>query len=187
MIIAVVGPIASGKSTAAGILRLRGFYSISLSDILREEAKRRGLRPSRENLYALGEELRAKYGRAVLAEMALKRIKALGARNAVIESVRWPEEVEALKRAGAVVICIDAPRWLRYLRVRRRGRTGETDITFREFLRQDLKELSRGLRRAMELCDFKIKNTSTVRELEEALADLLEKLKGRQPSFGDIS
>ena len=58
MIIGLTGANASGKGEAAGYLKSKGFAYYSLSDILREEAKLRGIEPSRENLIKLGNELR---------------------------------------------------------------------------------------------------------------------------------
>jgi len=52
IIIGITGTNASGKDTAADFFKAQGFNIFSLSDILREEARRRDLAISRENLIA---------------------------------------------------------------------------------------------------------------------------------------
>ena len=58
IIIGFTGRNGSGKTTACEMLGAKGFQYLSLSDAIREEAKRRGLAEERENLIALGNELR---------------------------------------------------------------------------------------------------------------------------------
>ncbi len=54
MIIGLTGANASGKGEAASYLKSKGFEYYSLSDILREEAKRKKIEPLRENLIKRG-------------------------------------------------------------------------------------------------------------------------------------
>src|SRR3989338_1290539 len=108
MIIGLTGANASGKGEAAGYLKSKGFEYYSLSDILREEAKARGIELSRENLIKLGNELRTKNRPSILADLVIKNIKAKG--NYVIDSIRNPFEVKALRKlSGFILIGIDAP------------------------------------------------------------------------------
>ncbi len=58
MIIGLVGRNAAGKGEAANYLKSKGFVYYSLSDAIREEAAKRGLEHSRDNLINLGNELR---------------------------------------------------------------------------------------------------------------------------------
>ena len=62
MIIGLTGKNASGKGEVANYLKTKGFVYYSLSDVLREEATKRGLEHTRDNLINLGNELRKKYG-----------------------------------------------------------------------------------------------------------------------------
>jgi dephospho-CoA kinase len=69
--IGLTGPNASGKGEVARILAARGFTLHSLSDVVREEATRRGLDHSRENLILTGTALRQQRGEGALAERIL--------------------------------------------------------------------------------------------------------------------
>ncbi|MCX5687163.1 MAG: AAA family ATPase, partial [Candidatus Omnitrophica bacterium] len=75
MIIGLTGANASGKGEVASYLKSKSFEYYSLSDILREEAKARGIESSRENLIRLGNELRERNGPSVLADFVIKKIK----------------------------------------------------------------------------------------------------------------
>src|SRR3989344_3159820 len=75
MIIGLTGKNASGKGKAANYLKAKGFVYYSLSDELREEATKKKLEHSRDNLISLGNELRKKYGPNYLAQQINNKIK----------------------------------------------------------------------------------------------------------------
>ena len=75
MIIGLTGKNASGKGEVANYLKAKGFVYYSHSDIIREEATKRGLEHTRDNLIALGNELREKFGSSYLAQQINNKIK----------------------------------------------------------------------------------------------------------------
>src|SRR5262249_44423717 len=80
---------------------------------LREDLERRGLPPTRENLIAIGNELRSVGGAAVLAERIRPRLDA----RDVVDSIRNPAEVETLRRLpGFLLIGVSAPLEVRFSR-----------------------------------------------------------------------
>src|SRR5437867_1715864 len=85
MIIGLTGPNAAGKGEVARYLERRGFHYFSLSDEIRGEIRQRGLEISRERLIDVGNELRARFGPAVLAERVLSRTAS--DRNYVVDSI----------------------------------------------------------------------------------------------------
>src|SRR5438094_8168028 len=96
MIIGLTGKNASGKGEVAKFLQTRGFHYFSLSDVLREELKRRHLTPTRDHLTRVGNELREKYGPSILAERIMKKLAE--SQNYVVDSFRNPAEVEAFRQ-----------------------------------------------------------------------------------------
>ena len=101
-VIGLVGPTSSGKGTVAQMFRERGYEYYSLSDMIREEAVRRGLDLKVTRiLQDLGDELRQKFGEAVLAERTVRKINMSEGRKIVIDSIRHPAE--------ARFICVPAP------------------------------------------------------------------------------
>ena len=108
MIIGLTGTNGSGKT------------AYSLSDVIREELAAKGLAPNRENLIAEGNRLRSELGSAILAHRVGRRLRP--DQNYVIDSIRNPREVQALREWGEFrLLHLDAPRELRYERVVRRG------------------------------------------------------------------
>ncbi len=175
MIIGLVGPNASGKGEAAAHLARLGFPVVSLSDVVREEAARRGLPAEREHLIAVGQQLRAAEGPGVLAERILARLGARG----VVDSIRSPAEIAVLRRREDFrLLGIDAPVELRWKRAMERGRAGDaTDLE--SFRRQEALEntscpTAQQVRRALAEADLLISNDGTLDQLrgkvEQALA-----------------
>ena len=101
MLIGLTGRYASGKSTVVDWLVSMGFASESCSDSIRVYLKENGIEESRENLIEGGNELRRTGGPGILAEMLLER---LDGKNAVIDSIRTPGEVEALREREDFVL-----------------------------------------------------------------------------------
>ena len=74
MFVGLTGTNGSGKTSAADYLKERGFRYLSLSDEIRLELANRNEPPTRENMTRLGNELRARFGAAVLARRVLARL-----------------------------------------------------------------------------------------------------------------
>jgi len=173
MIIGFTGTYCSGKDAAADYLISQGYQHISLSDLIREEASSRGLTYTRDNLIALGNELRVTYGAGVLAERALTRI-AVG-KNAVITSIRNPREVHLLRqRADFKLIALDAPLDLRWQRMQARKDRPDNIRTLDDFKRfetveQHTDDTKQQLHLVFQLADTIIQNTGTLEELHTQL------------------
>jgi dephospho-CoA kinase len=164
--IGLTGPNAAGKSAVVEHLVGRGFARHSLSDVVRQEAARRGLDPSRANLIEVGNDLRRREGPAALAARIRPR---LGPRN-VIDSIRNPAEVAELRRLdGFRLLGVDAPLPLRFERARRRGRLGDGD-TLEEFRRREQIEngaepTAQQLGATLALADAVVTNDGTLEDL----------------------
>src|SRR2546422_8493832 len=121
MLIGLTGRNAAGKGEVARYLQTKSFYYYSLSDVIRDEIRSRGLQPTRDLLVAVGNELRQKYGAKILAERILAKIE--DDKHYVIDSIRNPAEVEAFRAAKHFkLIQIDAPPAIRFQRILNRQR-----------------------------------------------------------------
>ena len=170
MIIGVSGFIASGKTTVCELIAKHGFKFISLSDILREECRKKGIEPKRENLRKMGDKLRKKHGKGALARIALEKIKKEGG-NWVIGSVRLKEEAELIKKAGGILIFVYAPLEVRYRRAVERGRRKYESLE--DFRKEDEQDRTLGIDEVMKIADFIIVNDSSLEELEKNVEELL--------------
>ncbi|MBN2094823.1 MAG: AAA family ATPase [Candidatus Aenigmarchaeota archaeon] len=181
MIIGLTGTKASGKGMVAKYLVSMGFNYISLSDIVREEARKNyEEEPDAEALSKTGDCLREKEGWGVLAKMASERI---GRGDYAVDGIRHPAEVEALRKLpGFFLISIDADRKLRYDRIAKRGRPDDPK-TFEDFLALD--EEDKGVNEppgghkvldTMALSDFKIDNNFGLDKLHKRIDEILSKV-----------
>ena len=184
IIIGLTGRNAAGKTTAGEALGTRGFSYLSLSDVSRVEATRRGLEPLRENLTALGNELREKHGPGALAELTVGRMQP--DRNYAVDSIRHPAEVMALKKAGSFSLFhIFAPLEARFARSMDRARPGDAQ-TLQDFIRQEEREFassnaaSQQLLETERLADRRIDNDGT---LDAFTARLEATLREMETSF----
>jgi dCMP deaminase len=191
MILGVSGPYAAGKGEVIAWLEERSFYSLSLSDVIRDELRAAGLDETRERMIETGRRLRAERGEAVLAERLIARIEP--DRNYVIDSVRHPAEVAALRAADPHfrLIWVDAPESVRLARIQGRGRGGDPR-TLEELHRLEGKEqggadpAGQQLAAVRELADFTVENAGSREDLHAAVQRVLERcLWFERPSWDD--
>jgi dCMP deaminase len=184
MIIGLTGKNGSGKGAAADFLVESGYEYFSLSDSLRDELVERKKDTSRENLIAIGNELRQKYGAGVLAERILRKISIDA--HAVIDSIRNPFEVEALRRRTDFhLVSIEADSETRWNRIKDRKRAGDPknyecflDVERREASTSD--PTTQQMDRTAEMADAVVYNNSTIEELRKQIRQVVQTLAAGQ-------
>lgn len=181
MFLGFTGPNAAGKGEAVRYLvEKHKFIAFSLSDIIREEAKNRGLEPIRNNLISIGNELREKEGSSILAKRIVSRIK--NSPQAIVDSIRNPSEIEELRKnlKDFKLIGVTANIEIRFERSNKRARAGD-GTTLEEFIKQEEREntsdeKAQQLLKCYEMADFKIDNSGTLEELYQNINNVLIKL-----------
>ena len=183
MIIGLTGKNGSGKTAVSDYLKSRGFEYYSLSDEIRREIRGRGLEITREILIDVGNELREKFGPGVLAERILRNLGS--DQNYVIDSIRNPQEVEALRRrSDFTLLAIEADQKTRFERSRARGRESAAQ-TFQQFVEEETRELdsnnpaNQQLQATRQKADLVVNNDGTLEELHLGLDKLLPPLMSR--------
>lgn len=158
-IVGVAGTNGSGKDTLS-LLRekLEGALNVSLSDMLRHEATRRGMDYSRKSLGSISLEWEKSLGDGALVQKVLEyyRDERGGEGGLTISSVRRVSEAEAIKQVGGVVVWVDADRRTRYERLQAfRGRDDDK-VDYETFCAQEDAELynSTGEKGAMDLASI---------------------------------
>ena len=180
LIVGITGTSAAGKDTAASYLvDKKGFVHFSLSDILRDEAEKRGWEQNRDNWIKLGKEIREKYGVGELSRRVIKKIKDQGLDKVVVTSIRNPGEIDAFREEtdNFHLIAIDAPQRLRFERAKARGNLAD-EVDFQTFVRQEEKEMATSgpgqqLGVCMSMADFEIINDKELPDFYQQLDEVL--------------
>ncbi len=197
--VGITGPPGAGKTTSVRILEKYGCKSITMGDVVREEARKLGIPLDAESLTKFAGKMREKYGKAIWAAKTLEKVREMARKGEVgngiivIDGIRNPEEVELFrdyllkKGSRFLLIKIDAPPEVRYQRMIERGREDEIK-SFEEFLEREREEMSWGLGKVMEMADISVQNTGTIEDLERILVEILWKvLRGSASSSEHIS
>lgn len=175
----LTGSNSAGKGvTAEHLVARHGYTALSLSDVVRDEARARGLPPERDVLIRIGNELRRAGGPGVLAERIADQLVL----PAVVDSIRNPAEVEVLRRRvpGFVLVAVEAPPEVRFGRSLARARPGDP-ATLEAFLAKEGLENSRDpaaqqLEATAALADRVLANSGTLDDLRERIDALLRDL-----------
>jgi len=184
MIIGITGTNGAGKGVVVQYLvEQKNFVHYSASGYLATILNERGIEPNRSNLRAVGNELREKYGAGYLAQLFLAKKETDGVEDVVIESVRSTGEVAELKKAGGILIIIDADRELRYQRILER-RSGKDFIDFESFAEQEEREWygaegpsDMNIKEVMKMADYTIMNNGTLPDLYKEIENIFDKIE----------
>jgi cytidylate kinase len=149
-IIGIAGTNGSGKDTVGQLLADHHKYLfVSVTELLRNEARLRNLAVEREVLRTISAEWRRELGLGVLVDKALAEFQAApeGKYDAlVIASLRNPGEADRLHEMGGTIVWLDADPKIRYERIQHnkqlRSREGEDDKTFEQFMTEEAMEMN---------------------------------------------
>ena len=165
----------AGKSTIANGLKSKNYEIINMGDAVREEAKKRNLEPSGENLGKLMLELREKNGPGAIAELISDKIQNSKSSAVIIDGVRSNEEINELRKMGTVkLLSVHASTDTRYGFLSERGRSD--DPKNREnFDERDTREIGVGISTPIALADESISNNNmTIEELVETAEKIIQ-------------
>lgn len=191
MIIGLTGENCAGKDTVAEYLRKKGFYYLSLSDVIRDELADDGSDITRDNLIKKGNELRAKFGRAILAAKTAAKMEK--GKHYCVVSIRNPAEVEELRRLeNFTLVHIKAKPQLRFSRMKSRAREGDPH-TFEAFMHIEKAEAKnrdvtmQQMSEVVKMADKVIENNSDFTTLYDSvdrmLSDVSSEFKVSRPNW----
>lgn len=180
MIIGLTGKNGGGKGVVADFLKSMGYHYYSLSDVVREEITSKNQKVTRDLLIKTANELRTNFGPSILAERIL--VKLDPEKNYIVDSVRNPFEVEALRRRkDFYLLMVDADTKTRFERLKTRARENDPQ-DYESFLKLEAAEAgsndpnTQQLNRTCEMADAKVENNDSVEELHEDIRHVLRAL-----------
>ena len=182
IIIGITGTIGAGKGTLVEYLvSKKGFVHYSVRGFLIEEISKRNLLANRDNMVSVANELRAENSPSHITDCLFEQAKQSG-KDAVIESIRTPGEVDSLRRKGNFcLLAVDADPTVRYERIVQRN--SETDhISFEEFLSNEQREMTssdpnkQNLSKCIAIADCLLTNNTTINELYKQLEEKINNI-----------
>ncbi|WP_369425149.1 AAA family ATPase [Methanothrix sp.] len=177
-IIGFVGMPGSGKSVASDVAREMGIRVVVMGDVIRAEARRRGLEPTDANHGMVGDDLRRSEGEDAIAKRCLEGVSR--DETIVVDGIRSIAEVEHFRSVADRfhLIEIFAPPDQRMRRIASRGRPDDSNCeNISEAMeRRDARELGWGMGEAIAAAEMRICNDCTLDEFRERIRAVLEEL-----------
>ncbi len=161
-LICVVGMPGAGKSIVSKTLaEYFNTEVILMGDVVRAEARRRGIGKDLKSMMKFAEELRKKYGKAAVAKLTINHLKRLKINKniIIIDGVRSLDEINEFRRhfKHVIIVAVHTSPRRRFQRLQSRGRPDDPK-TWEEFQLRDKKELEFGIGSAIALADIMIVN-----------------------------
>ena len=175
-VMGISGLPGSGKSLVSEIATQKGAIIVSMGDIIREEAKKRG-----ESTKDTAQNLRKEHGEYIVSQLTINKIKQLehdGNENTIIvEGIRSPCEVDMFKEnfKNFIILSIFANPTLRFERLQKRMRDDDSK-DYDEFKKRDNMELDFGIGNVISLSDKIIINESDLESYTEKINEFLKEV-----------
>jgi len=175
IIIGVAGMPGAGKSLVVKAACELGFKVVVMGDEVREEAKRRGIEATPENLGRLMLELREMEGPASIAKRCLEKIQKAKEDFVLVDGVRSMYEVEEFKKhfPNFILLAVHASPETRFRRLFKRRRSDDP-VKWKNFVERDNRELKVGLGNVIALADYVLVNEGGMEEFVEMAKQFLE-------------
>jgi dephospho-CoA kinase len=182
IIIGITGTLGAGKGTVVEyLIKENGFNHYSVRQFLLKEIRRRNLPENRDSMVVVANEFRRLNSPSFITDQLYLQAMQTG-KNAVIESIRTPGEIESLRQKGNFYLfAVDADPQTRYERIRKRN--SETDrIDFDTFIQNEQREMTSGdpnsqnLQKCREMADFVFWNDVSVNEFFEKVEEVLKEI-----------
>lgn len=189
--IGITGTLGAGKGTIVDYLvQNKGFVHYSVRSFITEEIKRRNMPVNRDSMTEVGNDLRAQHSPSYIVEQLYAQAQASGC-NCIIESVRTPGEISALRgKSNFYLFAVDADPKVRYERAVLRG--SETDhVSYEAFIANEQREMTsddpnkQNLRVCIEQADFRFDNGGSIEDLHKQVEEVLKQITYHRPSWDE--
>ena len=174
-VIGFCGLPGSGKSTAIEAISDLGKI-ITMGDVIRSEAKIRGIDPTGENLGKIANELRDKWGQEIIARKCVESIRNLKDDIIFIDGVRSIIEVNEFRKFWKFpLIATILDEKARFERLLRRARPDDPKI-IEEMRERDQREIKFGTKEVISNADYTLHTAISIEETKEKARELVKKV-----------
>ena len=175
-VMVISGLPGSGKGIVSDIATEKGAIIVSMGDIVREEAKKRG-----EGSKETAKNLRKEFGEYIISELTIEKIKKLQdegvEKTIIVEGIRSLHEVDMFKENfdNFMILSIFANTNIRFERLKKRMREDDSQ-DFNEFKKRDMSELGFGIGSVISLSDRLIINESDMESFIQDINDFFDEI-----------
>ena len=175
-VMGISGMPGSGKSIVSDMAQEKGAIIISMGDIIREEAKKRG-----ESTKETAQNLRKEFGDYIVSELTIKKIKQLSETEEnnliMIEGIRSHHEVKMFKEnfENFIILSIFANPAIRFERLLKRMREDDSQ-DYEWFQQRYYKELNFGIGNVISLSDKLIINERDIESFREKIDEFFKEI-----------
>ena len=176
-VIGVAGMPGAGKATVVEVAKELGFGVVVMGDEVREETKRRDLKPTPENVGKVMLELRKEDGPAVVAKRCVSKIEKKRSNVVVVDGIRSLYEIDVFRNCFLKfkLLAVHTSPETRFKRIYKRKRSDDP-AKWESFLERDWRELRVGLGSAVASADIMIINEGKKTEFKTQVLSVLEKV-----------
>jgi len=167
----------AGKGVFRRAVQKLDYPFVVMGDEVREEVKRRNLKPTPENMGKTMLSLRETEGPATIAKRCIPKIESQNHKIALIDGIRSLVEVQEFKKhfPDFMLVVIHASPKTRYKRLFRRRRSDDpTD--WETFMERDLRELEIGMGSVIAVADYMIVNEGSIMQLKQKTLRFLNRM-----------
>jgi len=180
--VGLTGYPGAGKTLLAAEASRMGLPVLNMGDVVREEADKRGVEPTRENMTRLMFKLREEEGPLAVARRILDKCRRVEGKLVVIDGLRTVDELRLFKESFKrfILVMVDAPREERFRRLHKRGRSDDPK-TLEELVDRDRAEETLGLGELMKKADRLIVNSGPPEKALKTFRAILEEASRLDP------
>jgi dephospho-CoA kinase len=171
----------AGKGVFRRTVQRIGYPVVTMGDEVREEVKRRNLKPTPENLGKTMLNLRELEGPAAIAKRCIPKLKNATGNIVFIDGIRSLVEVDEFKKhfPNFILIAIHTAPKTRYQRLFRRRRSDDP-TNWETFMERDMRELGIGMGAVISIADQVIVNKGTLPQLGQKILQVLKEVLGNK-------
>ena len=174
-VIGFCGLPGSGKSTALESVEDLGII-VNMGDVVRNEAMKKNIEQTDENLGQLAKTLRIEGGDDVIAEKCVDMIQNSQSEIVLVDGIRSTYELNVFRNYWTFpLIVIEAYEANRHQRIIERARDDDSKSVL-DIKKREEREIGFGLLELIQEADYIVKNNSTIQDLKKNTRKLIKEL-----------